>query len=64
MQTMKGRWAPATIDSNTFLCSLEGAWCEETVEEKPQDLTPAIMAACDASIVKKVNPSGRLPVHW
>ena len=62
--TMSRRWAPATFDRDTFLCTLKRVRCEGTAGEKAQDLTQAIIAACDASMVKKVNARGRPPIYW
>ena len=53
MQLRKRRWTPATFDRDTLLYLLERVRCEGTAEEKAQDLTRAIIAACGESMVRK-----------
>ncbi|KAG7188425.1 hypothetical protein KM043_008073 [Ampulex compressa] len=58
------RWATATFDQDTFICSLERTIIEGTPEGRAQALTRALTKACDASMSVRANFYGRPPVHW
>ena len=53
-----------THPEKELLHSLAKVPCERTAEEKAQNLTRAIILACDTSMVKKTNPRRQRPVYW